>query len=160
MLGRPTRRLGATRRRERRSAVPPVRYLRLGILAVALWLVAFVPLEVFVFCVPPDLARWRLSCSPRPTSQLRSPTASRLVCGLGGSKAMTTEGSNTAITPIIHIRDTRYQRSEVRVGNPARIRARVVAHPYARPNTFRNSCLARSRTRLCFWGRDRPARLI
>ena len=61
MLGRPTRRLGATRRRERRSAVPPVRYLLLGILAVALWLVAFVPLEVFVFYVPPDLARWRLS---------------------------------------------------------------------------------------------------
>ena len=60
MLGRPTRRLGATRRRERRSAVPPVRYLLLGILAVALWLVAFVPLEVFVFYVPPDLARWRL----------------------------------------------------------------------------------------------------
>jgi hypothetical protein len=61
MLGRPTRRLGATRRRERRSAVPLIRYLLLGILAVALWLVAFVPLEVFVFYVPPDLARWRLS---------------------------------------------------------------------------------------------------
>jgi hypothetical protein len=61
MLGRPTRRLGATRRRERRSAVPLIRYLLLGILAVALWLVAFVPLEVFVFYVPPDLAHWRLS---------------------------------------------------------------------------------------------------
>src|SRR5438094_5389731 len=72
------------------------------------------------------------ACCRTTGNPLRSPIASRIVFSLGGVKAMTTEGRNTAIAAIIHINDER--RACCRAGFAKRQPGRLLAESGWKPD--------------------------